>query len=84
MSAERAGVRVRPGRSTDGIEVPLSSGQERQLVYVSGIARLENDPDEMKNLAGDPDYAEQAEALTLLMERWRERLGDQQPLRRTV
>ncbi len=41
---------------------------------------LQNDPHEMKNLAGDPAHAREVERLTRLLTRWQQDLGDTQPL----
>ena len=42
---------------------------------------LEADPHEMSNLAENPEYKKEAERLTNLIEEWRKRLGDNNPLR---
>ncbi len=41
---------------------------------------LENDPDEMHNLAGDPDQAERIARMTELLKEWQKKAGDTQPL----
>lgn len=42
---------------------------------------LQTDPDELNNLAEDPALASRVEALTVLLEEWREQVGDTRPLR---
>lgn len=42
---------------------------------------LENDPIEMKDLAGDPAHRGQVERLTKLMKEWQSRVADDTPLR---
>jgi len=41
---------------------------------------LQDDPNEMINLAGNPRYAARVARMTGLMGRWQERVGDDQPL----
>ncbi|HXG09979.1 MAG TPA: sulfatase-like hydrolase/transferase [Gemmataceae bacterium] len=41
---------------------------------------LQNDPDEIRDLAGDPRYAGEIERLTGLMQSWQAKVGDRQPL----
>jgi arylsulfatase A-like enzyme len=41
---------------------------------------LENDPDELNNLAGQPEYTERIAALLRELRTWQEKVGDTQPL----
>ena len=41
---------------------------------------LQNDPDEMTNLAGDPRQAVRVEKLMVLLKEWQKQVGDDQPL----
>jgi arylsulfatase A-like enzyme len=41
---------------------------------------LQADPDEMQNLADDPNHAAEIQRLTWLMKKWQQKVGDQQPL----
>ncbi len=42
---------------------------------------LQNDPDEIQDLAADPKYAAEIERLTARMKEWQAKVGDRQPLR---
>jgi arylsulfatase A-like enzyme len=41
---------------------------------------LQNDPDEMRDLAADPKHGGEIERLTRLMKSWQAKVGDKQPL----
>jgi arylsulfatase A-like enzyme len=49
-------------------------------VNVTQLFDLQNDPDELTNLADRPDQAERAKSLTAEMQRWQRELGDTAPL----
>ena len=49
-------------------------------LHFNQLFDLANDPDELRNLAEDPDYAAELERLTALLEAWHETSGDRHPL----
>jgi arylsulfatase A-like enzyme len=49
-------------------------------VNVTQLFDLENDPDEMTNLAAKPEHAGRIKSLTAEMQRWQKELGDTTPL----
>src|SRR5205823_3335361 len=49
-------------------------------VNVTQLFDLQNDPDELSNLADRPDQAQRIARLTAEMQRWQKELGDSTPL----
>src|SRR5437762_6935448 len=67
-----------------GLMRSVRDGRWKLIVYPPINHRelfdLKADPDETRDLAGDPRYAGEVERLTALLRQWQDRVGDKQPL----